>query len=144
MPRLGFKESVVKVGELPVLHMSAEQIEPFAGTGFDQAGDQQAIDRSTRLVLSHQIGQTASVGARHQAAEPDAAAIEQVADEVEMGQFLVDDLGHRAAEIGVLHVGEHQIQRGARRLLLAVRVVDQNLRQMPVDLVEPPLRRRRL
>src|SRR5690606_7168855 len=54
-----------------------------------------------------------------------------------MIQFLLNDLVHCPAEIFVLGVREHQIHGRSGGLFLAVRVVDQNLVQVGIDLIEP-------
>ena len=55
-------------------------------------------------------------------------------------ELLVNDLCHRPRQLGVLHIGEQQVHRHARRLLLAVRMVDQQQIEMLLDLLQPPLR----
>jgi hypothetical protein len=144
VPSFGLEQAIVKVGEFTILNVSAEQIESFTRTGFDETGDQESVDCPSRFIFFHQIRESASVGAWDQPSEADSTPIEQLSDELEMGQFFVHDFGHRAAQVGVFHIGEHEVQRGASRLLLAVGMVDQNVRQVPVDLVEPPPRRLRL
>ena len=61
-------------------------------------------------------------------------SLQQVDHQVEVLQLLADDLRHGAGEVVMIHVGEQQIHRRARRLLLAMGVVDQDFFEMRINL----------
>ena len=51
-----------------------------------------------------------------------------------MFELLVHDLGHRPGEVDVVDIGEQQVHRHTRGLLLTVGMVDEHLVEMGVDL----------
>ena len=75
-----------------------------------------------------------SVGTRREFPKGDLAALEEIEDEPEVFELLVHDLGHRPGEVDVVDIGEQQVHRHARGLLLTVGVVDEHLVEMGVDL----------
>ena len=54
-----------------------------------------------------------------------------------MRQLLVDDLRHRTGQSDMIDIGKKQVHRHACRLLFAVRVVDEDVVEVGVDLGEP-------
>ncbi len=130
MPRFGFKQAAEKVGQLAIGQFLGQEAEPLAGAGLDQAGDEQPIDGPLRLLLADQVVELAAVAAGRQPAEANAAARQNIEHQMEMGQLLLDDLGHRPAYIDVVHIGKQQVHGRAGRLFLAVGVIDEQLVEM--------------
>ena len=56
-----------------------------------------------------------------------------------LGPFLVDDFGQLAAQFAAIDIGEQQVHRAACRVFLTVRMVDQYLLQVLIDLAKPTL-----
>lgn len=133
----GFEEAAVEVGQFTVGECIAEEGKTFAGAGFDEGGDQEAIDSAVGLVFADQLVQAGGVGRGTELVEADAAAVEDGADLMEVVKLLVDDLGHGAGQVGLLDVGEEQVHGHAGGFLFAVGVVDEEEVEMGLDLVEP-------
>ena len=137
MPGFGLEQRAIELGQLGILHMLGQHVKPFARSGLDQPGHQQPIDGPLRLLLPHEVIQLAAIRGRRQPPKADAAFGQQVEHHVKMFQFLVDDFRHRAAQLDVFDIREDEIERRAGRLLLAVRMIDENRRQVAIDLCEP-------
>src|SRR5688500_17351641 len=119
--------------------MIAQQAEAFARPSLDQRGDKQAIDGPLRLVLADELVQALSVVAWRQLVETDAAAIEDGADLMKVVQLFLHDLCRCPRQRGMLDVRKEQVHRDARRLLLAVRMIDKQQIQVCFDLLQPAL-----
>ena len=137
VPRLRFEQRSVERGQFRVVDMIGEQSEAFAAPGLDQPGDQQSIDGAVGLRRADERLQLAAIRAGLLAAERDSAAVEQFADLVEVIEFLLDDRGHLAAQGVILDIRAQQAHRRRRRLVFAMGMIDQDLRQRRVDLCQP-------
>jgi hypothetical protein len=141
MSGLGFKQVVVEVSQLAIPHEAPQQIEPYARTGFDQAGDEQPVDTPLRFGFSHQRVQFTSVAAWLESSKRDSAFVEQIQDSEEVIEFFVDDLGHFPAQLLMLDIGVHQTHCRASGLSFAVRVVEQDFVQVLIYLRQPAVGR---
>ncbi len=56
-----FEQAAVEPGKLLILYMLAQQIETLTRSRFDQARDQQSIDRTPRFLFANLFMQPASV-----------------------------------------------------------------------------------
>ena len=66
---LGLEQAAVKRRQFDVLDMIGEGLEPLATAGFDEPGDEQAVDGPLRLLLAAEVVQLAAILARLQAAK---------------------------------------------------------------------------
>ena len=69
-----------------------------------------------------------------------AALLENLQHHVKVFEFLIDDVRHLATEVPIFNVLEQQVHGGTRRLLLAVRVVDQQDIKVILHLLDPAVR----
>jgi magnesium transporter len=141
MARFRFEEAAKKMGQSLIFKTVAEEAKSLAGTSFDQAGDEETIDRLIRLVFADEFAQLAPVGAGGKLAKLDAALLEDFANHVEVFEFLANDFGHFLTQVLVFDIGEEQIHRRAGRLFLAVSVVDQEQVESVLDARKPARRR---
>ena len=111
------------------LNMSSQEVKAFTRTGFDQSGNQQAIDGTLRLEFSHEFVQSPTVAAGFQPSKGDPTFLQQVQHPLEVLQFLVDDADHLAAQRLVVDVGKDQVHGRSGRFFFAVGMVDQDLVQ---------------
>jgi hypothetical protein len=137
VPRFRFEQVTVELHQLRIVDMFGERMKSLAAAGFDQSGDEQAIDGSIGLLLANQLRQPAAVLARLETPKLDAAAHQQIKHCMEVFQFFVDDGGHFLTELSMLNVMKYQIQRRASRFLLAMRMVDKDFVHMGIDLGKP-------
>ena len=134
---LRFEQAAIEFLQLRIGHMVAQDRKPLTAAGLDQPGHQQPVDRSGRLLLADDCVEPLAVARRRQLSEGDAPSFEQIEHELKMRQLLVDDLRHRAGQWDVIDIGKKQVHRHACRLLFAVRVVDEDVVEVGVDLGEP-------
>ena len=139
---LGFEEAAVEPPQRVVRHVLGEQREAFAAACLDQRCDEQPVDRAVWLVATDEVVQRLRIAARGELAETDAAMRQQVEDQAEVIELLGDDLRHGSRDGRAVDVGEEEVHRHAGGLLLAVRVIDEHLVEVPIDLGEPPGGRR--
>jgi hypothetical protein len=144
VPGLRLKETTVKIPKLGVLHMLAKERKTLAASGLDEAGHEQPVDGSARLLSPNQLVKSRPVGARREFAKRNPSAVEQVEHHPKVLKLLFHDLGHRPREIGVVHVRKKKVHGGACRLLLAVRMVNEHEIEVSIHLNKPAGTGRRL
>ena len=137
VPGLRFEQAAIEFLQLRVGHMVAQHRKPLTAAGLDEPGHEEPVDGPGRLLLADNRVESLAVARGRKLPEADAPPLEQVEHKVKMRQFLVDDLRHRAGQRHMIDIRKEQVHRHARRLLLAVRVVDQDLVEVGVDLGEP-------
>ena len=136
---LRLEQAAEERGQLGVGEPVAEKCEAFARACLDQPRDQEAIDRPGRLLLADEGVQFRPVTARRQLAERNAAPLAQGQHHLEMLQLLADDLGQGPKNRHAVDIGENEVHRHARGLLLAVGVVDDQFFEVLLHLHEPAI-----
>ncbi len=137
MSGFGFEQSAVKVLQLCLPDMIAQEAKSFARPGFDQARDQEPIYRTDGFLFGDEFVEAATITTGLEPSKSNLTGFEEFQDQVEMFEFLIHDTCHFEAEFFVFYVSEDQVHCGTRCLFLAMRVVDQNLVQGFVDLLKP-------
>lgn len=140
VPGLRFEEAAVKFPQLSGGDMVAKEGKSLATAGLDQPCHQQSVDRPPRLVATDEGMEPLAIAGGGEAAKGDAATLEEIEHQMEVGQFLGDDLGHCPGHRPAVDIGKEQIHRHAGGLLLAVGVIDEDLIQMGIHLVKPSCR----
>ncbi len=143
VPSFTFKKSSVKVRKLVVLvaEMLPQQVESFTASGLDQAGNEQAINRSLRFLGPDQFVELAPVRARLKAPKRDSTTCQKVHDHPVMLQLFLDNQRHLTSQFEILHVRIHQIERCRGCFPFTMRVINQDLMEAAFDLSKPTLGR---
>ena len=107
-----------------------QELQPLAAPRLDQRHAEQRVEQARRLLGAdgrHELGR---VGAGDLAAERDPARGQRVDDALEVPQLLARQTRQRPQELRPIGVAEEQTQRRRGGLLLAVRVVDEDVVQV--------------
>lgn len=107
-----------------------QQREPLAAASLDRRTAEQQIQEPAGLARPRHLMQTAGVWRRTLPGEADAKPGELAEHRLEVAQLFTRELREWRLEVGVLRIAKQQVHRGARRLLLAMGMVEQDLREV--------------
>lgn len=134
VPRLAGEQRLVQVHDrciVPLGHERAVQhLHPIAASRLDQPTAQQRIDRPLGLVGPTGREQLGRIRRWRQPPELTTARTHQLEHLLEVLELLAGESRERDCEVRMIGIAEHQPDRRRRRLLLAVRVVVQDLGQV--------------
>jgi aryl-alcohol dehydrogenase-like predicted oxidoreductase len=125
--RLGGMQAAIERGEFGIRGRFGEVLHTLTATRFDERTAQQEVDQTLGLGRAHQRFQPPRVRARALAPKGDIAGREQSQNLLEMPEFLAGDSRQRREQEGVLGILKQQTHRDSRGLLLAMRMVEQQL-----------------
>ena len=99
--------------------------EALAGPRFDEGAANHQIDFAMRFSLRDQAAHALGIAPGSQALRGHPQFADELGDLLVVAQFLAGETRHFAGQLQVFRVGEHEGERGRRRLLFAIRVIDQ-------------------
>src|SRR3984885_4412966 len=122
---------------------AAQGGEALARSGFDEGPADHEIDLALGLAARDQLPQTLRIAARRQPLGLDREPAQELPDLLVMTQLLAREARHLLGELEVLGIGEHQGERRRGRLLLAVRMIDDQHIELALSALDPALWGRR-
>ncbi len=124
---LGGRQPGIEVAQVGIGQVLRQKRQTFLAAQLDQRGHQEAVEEALGPRLPHERLQGLRVGVARIAPEPEPAPIEDLEHLGQVAGLLAGEPRHRAREAGDVGEGGEHGKRVRRRLLLAVRVVDQHL-----------------
>jgi hypothetical protein len=141
--RLRRREAAVEVVQWS-LQPRRQPDETLVRARFDQCSAQKQIDQPAGVRAARRGTQAVGVARRSQADEWHVELLHHLLHLLEVPQLFARQARESIGELQIVGVREDQAQRGGRSLLLAVRVIDQQLAPALARHFEPQLRRRRV
>ena len=138
MAGLGGGEAGVEVAQVRLAQVLGEERQAFLAAQLDQGGHQEPVEESLGARVPDLFLQTLRVRVTRVSPEPEAATFEELEHLDQVAGLFPRESRHGAGQSG--HVGERgqHGQRIRRRLLLAVRVVDEHLVESLHGQARPP------
>src|ERR1700722_19445063 len=122
--RLGGMQSLEQLADRPADGRS-QGGEALAGARLDNSAADHEIDLALRFGPCDQAPQPLRIAPRREAPRGDPEPLDELRDLLVVAQFLARETRHLLGEFEILRVREHERERGRRRLLLAIRMVDE-------------------
>jgi len=141
MPRFRGQQRAIDLSKLLVGQTVRQNLETLTTPRFDERRNQQDVDQSIGFVPANERVQCHAVGTRAKRVVSNSACIEQCEDLLEVIEFVPGQLRQRFLKEAMMRVRKKQFDGCARRLFLAMRVIEQNLIKMISHTRQPFARR---
>ena len=138
MARLGGGEPRVEFAQVSLPQVLGQERQPFLAAQLDQGRHQEPVEEALRTWMPDLSLQSLRVRIAGVAAQPEPTPLENVQHLAQMAGLLAGEPRHRARQTGHVGEGGKHRERVRRRLLLAVRVVDEHLVEALDGQARPP------
>jgi hypothetical protein len=127
------EKPLIEFAERSVCQSVRQDPEAFAASGLDEGRAQELIHEPRRLEAPRGAQQPPCIGAWALASKGDPALRQHPQNGAEVLELLTRDPGERLEKRGVFRTAKEQRHGRAGGLLLAVRVIDKDLVELPKD-----------
>ena len=130
MSSLAREQRAIEPDQRLILDPVGQQAEALAAARLDERGDQQDVDQSLGFISTRERMKGHPIGTRADRLVSDSAPVEMREDLLKMIEFFPREIRKRFLEESIMRIGEQKFNSGARRLLLAMSMIEQHVAQM--------------